>query len=209
MNGLLIVVSGPSGAGKGTICKALMEEAKNMELSVSVTTRVPREGEVEGLSYYFKTREEFLKMKDNDEFLEYAHVYGNYYGTPKKMVEERLEKSIDIMLEIDMQGALQVSQSFKKAILVFIMPPSLTELQNRIRQRGTETLESLQKRMAATCGEVEMVTNYDYCIVNDNVQSAVHKLKAIILAEKQHLANIDTERLIRDIKEGRDVTAIN
>lgn len=182
--GLLIVISGPSGAGKGTICKRFMEKNKDVVLSVSATTRVPRNGELEGINYYFMSKERFKeKIRDND-FLEYAEVYDNYYGTPKSNVEEMLNSGRDVILEIDIQGALKVKENSEEGVFVFILPPSMEELKQRIINRGSETQESLMKRFKSAYKEINFVSRYNYAVVNDEVEIAVEKLEAIICAEK-------------------------
>ncbi|WP_204487360.1 guanylate kinase [Caldicoprobacter guelmensis] len=182
--GLLIVVSGPSGAGKGTICNAYLERNPHAVLSVSVTTRKPRAGEKEGVNYFFRDKETFLKMVENGEFLEYAEVYGNYYGTPKKFVEEKLADGRDVILEIDIQGALQVKERFPEAVFIFVIPPSMEELKRRIVKRGTEDAETIYKRFQSAYEELNYISRYNYVILNDTVESAVAKLEAIVLAEK-------------------------
>jgi len=182
--GLLIVISGPSGAGKGTVCRALRKLNPNVELSVSVTTRPPRPGEREGVNYFFRTREEFERMIENGEFLEYAEVYGNYYGTLKSYVYERLSAGKDIVLEIDIQGALSVKNKFDNAVFVFILPPSMEELKRRITKRGTESQEELLKRFNSAYQELNFITRYNYVVVNDIVEIAAKKIDAIITAEK-------------------------
>ena len=182
--GLLLVVSGPSGAGKGTICKGLLEKNKDIVMSVSATTREPRPGEVEGVNYYFISKEEFIKMIDNDEFLEYAEVYGNYYGTPKAKVMEKLDQGKDVVLEIDIQGALKVKDIYKDGVFIFIIPPSMEELKNRLESRGTETKESMIRRFESAYGEIGFAFRYDYAVMNDEVNSAVESMEAIIKAEK-------------------------
>jgi len=182
--GLLIVVSGPSGAGKGTICSAYLERNPHAVLSVSVTTRKPRVGEKEGVNYFFRDKETFLKMVENGEFLEYAEVYGNYYGTPKKFVEEKLADGRDVILEIDIQGALQIKERFPEAVFVFIIPPSMEELKRRIVKRGTEDAETIYRRFQSAYEELNYISRYNYVIINDTVDSAVAKLEAIVLAEK-------------------------
>lgn len=198
-NGLLVVISGPSGAGKGTICKRLKEELKDLKVSVSATTRQPREGEVEGASYFFISEEDFIKRINDDEFLEYAKVYGNYYGTPKKEVFKQLEDGNDIILEIDIQGALQVKKNYPKGIFVFILPPSLTELNNRIERRGTESKEAIIKRMQCAYDELNYAFEYDYVVVNDEVEAAVDKIMHIIFAEKNRA--IRKKAIINKIRE--------
>ncbi|MDO6354152.1 MULTISPECIES: guanylate kinase [unclassified Caloramator] len=182
--GLLIVISGPSGAGKGTICKALLQKNKDLKISVSCTTRSPREGEREGINYYFVSKEKFQDMIEKNEFLEYATVYGNYYGTPRKYVEEELKKGNDVILEIDIQGALMVKERYPEGVFIFILPPSMEELKNRIIKRGSETEDSLNTRFTAAFEEIKYMSKYDYAVVNDYVDEAVKKIECIIVAEK-------------------------
>lgn len=198
-NGLLVVISGPSGAGKGTICKQLKAEMKDLKVSVSATTRKPREGEVEGESYFFINEDEFIKKINNDEFLEYACVYGNYYGTPKKEVFKQLEDGNDIILEIDIQGALQVKKNYPLGVFIFILPPSLKELQNRIEGRGTDSKEVILKRMQCAYDELNYAFEYDYVVLNDEVESAVEKIHCIINAEKSRA--IRKKAIINKIRE--------
>ena len=155
--GILIVISGPSGAGKGTICKALLEKHDNIYISVSATTRAPRVGEVEGVNYYFLTKEDFEEKVRENGFLEYANVHGNFYGTPKGNVEKMLEDGKDVILEIDIQGALQVKENFKEGVFIFILPPSMEELKQRIIKRGSETEESLMTRFKNAYKEINYV----------------------------------------------------
>lgn len=198
-NGLLVVISGPSGAGKGTICKRLKEEFKELQVSVSATTRKPREGEIEGTSYFFVEEEDFIKKINNDEFLEYAKVYGNYYGTPKKEVFSQLEAGNDIILEIDIQGALQVKKNYPKGVFIFILPPSLSELNNRIERRGTDSKEVIFKRMQSAYDELNYAFEYDYVVVNDEVEAAVEQIKFIIFAEKNRA--VRKKAIINKIRE--------
>ncbi|MDF2948420.1 MAG: guanylate kinase [Sedimentibacter sp.] len=198
-NGLLVVISGPSGAGKGTLCKRLKSEMKDLKVSVSATTRKPREGEVEGESYFFINEDEFIKKINNDEFLEYACVYGNYYGTPKKEVFKQLEDGNDIILEIDIQGALQVKKNYPIGVFIFILPPSLNELQNRIEGRGTDTKEVILKRMQCAYDELDYAFEYDYVVLNDQVETAVQKIQCIINAEKNRA--IRKKAIINKIRE--------
>lgn len=194
--GQLLVVSGPSGAGKGTICKALIEK-NPIWISTSCTTRKPRVGEVDGINYFFIEREEFLKRMDNDEFLEYAEVYGNFYGTPRSEVLRLLDEGKDVILEIDIQGALKIKSSYPEGVFIFIMPPSMEELKNRITNRGSETPESLKTRLEAAYDEISFASKYDYAVVNDEVDKAVKKIESIIIAEKCRVFKIKDELLGR------------
>lgn len=194
--GLLFVISGPSGAGKGTICSAYMEGAKNTYLSVSATTREPREGEVDKVSYYFLNREEFLDKIDKGEFLEYAEVYGNLYGTPKWTVEEKLNEGLDVILEIDIQGALKVQENSSEGIFIFILPPSMEELKNRLKARGSETPESLLRRFNSAFKEINYVSKYNYAVINSTVDEALANVKAIVQAEKLRVS-----RVIQDVEQ--------
>lgn len=196
--GLLLVISGPSGAGKGTICKELVKR-DDFWLSVSATTRNPREGEVEGKNYYFLAKETFLERIEQKDFLEYAEVYGNYYGTPKSKVIEKLDAGIDVILEIDIQGALKVKETYPEGIFIFILPPSMEELKNRIIKRGSETPESLMTRFKSAYKEINYVSKYNYAVVNDELDQAVNKIRSIVIAEK-----CSVERIKQNIfsKEG-------
>ncbi|MEL7646963.1 MAG: guanylate kinase [Sedimentibacter sp.] len=198
-NGLLVVISGPSGAGKGTICARLKEEFSELKVSVSATTRKPREGEVEGISYYFLKEEDFIKKINDDEFLEYAKVYGNYYGTPKQEVFRQLEEGNDIILEIDIQGALQVKKNYPRGVFIFILPPSLYELNKRIEGRGTDSKEVIMKRMQCAYDELNYAFEYDYVVVNDQVETAVQQIKHIIHAEKSRA--IRKKAIINKVRE--------
>lgn len=183
--GLLIVVSGPAGTGKGTLDTALLSRHNDMKLSVSATTRKPRNGEIDGVHYFFISEDRFKGMIDNDEFLEHMHVFGmNYYGTPRKFVEEQLEQGIDIILEIDVQGAMKVKKSYPEAVLIFIAPPSMNELKTRLIGRGTETAAQIDKRFATAFEEIKCIPQYDYVVVNDVVETALKKMEAIVSAEK-------------------------
>ena len=191
--GLLVVVSGPSGAGKGTICKNFMELNKEMLLSISSTTRNPRENEIDGVNYNFITKQDFEDLIGTDSLLEYVHVFGNYYGTPKKWVLECIEKGKDVFLEIEIVGAMKVKGKYPDAILVFVLPPSLKELKNRIITRGTETIEQIENRMARAMQEIKTIEKYDYFIFNDNLTRAVDDLEAIISAEKNKVNRYSQE----------------
>ena len=199
--GLLVVVSGPSGAGKGTICQTLLEKTP-LAYSVSATTRKPRAGEVDGESYYFLSVEAFEKMIEKDELLEWAKVYDNYYGTPLKKVEEKLAAGEDILLEIDTQGAMKVREKFPEGVYIFILPPSLAELERRIRGRDTETEEVLQKRLAAAIDEIEAGKCYKYVVTNDEVDGAVDSVCAILAAERRLVAR--NGELFDEIEKGRE-----
>ena len=179
--GRLFVISGPSGTGKGTICKELIKGDK-IRLSVSMTTRNPREGEVHGVSYYFAIKEEFLQKIEAGGFLEYAEVFGNYYGTPKMEVLELLENGIDVLLEIDVQGALQIKEVYPEAVLVFILPPSMEELRARLTGRGTETQDVVERRLGEAAKEISYVKHYDYAVINDDLEEAIENVKTVIKA---------------------------
>lgn len=181
--GLLLVISGPSGAGKGTICKALLDK-NDFWLSVSATTRKARQGEIDGKNYFFISIDEFTKRINNNDFLEYAEVYGNFYGTPKSSVIEKLEEGKDVILEIDIQGALKVKEAFPEGVFIFILPPSMEELKQRIIKRGSETPESLMTRFKSAYKEINYVSKYSYAVVNDEVEKAVKKIESIVIAEK-------------------------
>lgn len=182
--GVLLVLSGPSGAGKGTICEQLRNNRKNLAYSVSATTRAPRKGEVDGRDYFFVTIEKFKEMIANNELLEYAEIYGNYYGTPRSYVMSILDEGRDVVLEIDPQGALQVKESFPDAVFVFVVPPSLDELSKRIYKRGTDSEEVIKRRLSAATSELAYASKYDYIIVNDEVEKATNKVSNILDAER-------------------------
>lgn len=199
--GLLVVVSGPSGAGKGTICQALLEKTP-LAYSVSATTRKPRAGEVDGVNYHFLSVEAFEEMIEKDGLLEWAKVYDNYYGTPLKQVEEKLAAGEDILLEIDTQGAMKVHEKFPEGVYIFILPPSLAELERRIRGRDTETEDVLQKRLAAAIDEIEAGKCYKYVVTNDEVDGAVDSVCAILAAERRLVAR--NGELFDEIEKGRE-----
>lgn len=198
--GILIVISGPSGAGKGTICKELLEKEDNLYLSVSATTRKPREGEVHGVNYYFLEKEDFMKRVENGEFLEWAEVHGNCYGTPKFNVEELINEGKNVILEIDVQGALNVKKNCEDGVFIFVLPPSMEELKRRIIKRGSETPESLITRFKNAYEEINFISKYNYAVVNDDLEEAVKKVQNIILAEGCRVDKIDYNFL--DCKEG-------
>ncbi|GGA08634.1 guanylate kinase [Paenibacillus marchantiophytorum] len=181
--GILIVLSGPSGVGKGTVCAALRKISPDIVYSVSATTRSPRQGEVDGVNYFFKTKEQFQQLIDTDEVLEWAEYVDNFYGTPRRFVEDTLRSGQDVILEIEVQGALQVKQKFDEGVFIFLLPPSLDELENRIVTRGTETDEVIRSRMSVAIDEIRLMEHYDYAIVNDHVETACAKIQAILAAE--------------------------
>jgi len=177
------VISGPSGTGKGAICAGLVANQK-VAVSVSMTTRQPRGHEVEGKSYYFVNKERFLEIQNEDGFIEHAEIYGEYYGTPKGPVEEQLDKGVDVILEIDVNGAMQVKETMPNAVFIFIMPPSPEELRRRIEKRGTETAERIACRLARSDSEIARLGEYDYCVINDKLDEAISDTEAIIKAER-------------------------
>lgn len=183
-HGLLIILSGPSGAGKGTLCQELLRQLPDLKYSVSMTTRTSRPGEVDGVHYYFRQKEDFEAMIHGDELLEWAQFCDNYYGTPRFAVEQAIQAGQDVILEIEIQGALQVKKRFPQGVFTFIVPPSLDILSERIHKRGTEIEEVIQKRLAKAIQELEYVSEYDYVVINDEVPAAVDKLKSILVAEK-------------------------
>ena len=182
--GLLIVISGASGTGKGTVCKELLARERGVAFSVSATSRAPREGEQDGREYYFRTRAEFEAMIAEGAFLEYADVYGNYYGTPLAPIEARRSAGEDILLEIDTQGALNVMERCPDGTFIFLLPPSLAELRRRITGRGTESEESLARRLAAARDEIRLGRRYRYAVLNDTVEDATARIQTILAAER-------------------------
>jgi len=181
--GLLIVLSGPSGVGKGTVCTALRKKMPNLIYSVSATTRQPRMGEEEGVNYFYKTRGQFLDMIEHNQLLEYAEYVGNYYGTPRDFVEQTINEGKDIILEIEVQGALQVKKTFPQGVFIFLLPPSLDELKDRIKGRGTENDTVIDHRMSVAEEEINMIDYYDYAVVNDEIDHACRRIESIITAE--------------------------
>lgn len=200
--GLLIVISGPSGAGKGTLCKALISRNNKLKLSVSCTTRRPRNGEIEGINYFFVEQEKFKDMIEKDELLEYAQVYDNYYGTPRFFVDKNLNDGYDVILEIDIQGALKIKEKFPEAVFIFILPPSMEELKNRIKKRGSETEESFLKRFKCAFQEINYISKYNYVVTNDVIEEAVKKLESIIIAEKCRVDRIKQSDIFIQLQEG-------
>ena len=182
--GFLLVLSGPSGSGNGTVSEALMKNNDDIIFSTSVTTRTPRPGEVNGENYFFATREEFEKMVENDELLEHAFVHTNYYGTPKQFVFDEIEKGEIVLLEIDVQGALQVKKKYKEAVFIFLIPPTMDELKSRLVKRDTETEDEIETRYRNAFRELDFVGEYDYFVINDVIDNAVKDIETIIAAEK-------------------------
>ena len=184
--GILIILSGFAGSGKGTIIKELLSRYDNYALSVSATTRAPREGEEEGVHYFFKTEEEFKEMIARGELLEYANYVGNYYGTPREYVKQQLLAGKDVILEIETEGALNIKREYPDAVLVFVMPPSVEEIHRRLLHRGTETEEIIEKRMKKAGFEITVVDRYDYLMVNDVLEESVELFNSIV--KSQHMA---------------------
>lgn len=182
--GILLVLSGPSGAGKGTICDMLLEKRSSLSYSVSVTTRKPRKGEVDGENYFFVSPDKFQEMIEDKELLEHAEIYGNCYGTPRSYVMNILNSGKDVVLEIDPQGAMQIRESFPDAVFVYIVPPSLNELSKRIYKRGTDSEEVIRRRLSEATTELAYASKYDYIIINDEVDKATDKVTNILEAEK-------------------------
>ncbi|HHV08621.1 MAG TPA: guanylate kinase [Firmicutes bacterium] len=193
--GLLMVLSGPSGCGKGTVCDLLRQRNPNLTYSISATTRKPRPGEQDGVNYRFFTREQFKRQIKEDGFLEWAEVYGNLYGTPRTWVEEKLAAGKNVLLEIDTQGAMQVKASYPAGILLFLLPPNMEELRRRIDGRGTEGAEEKERRLQAARQEIAQIRNYDYLVVNDEVQQAVLRIEAILLAEQGRISRYSEQEL--------------
>ncbi len=194
--GMLIVVSGPSGCGKGTLLAEVLKKDKFF-YSVSATTRSPRPGETDGVNYYFLTKEKFEETAENGGMLEYASYCGNYYGTPKKPVEDMLERGIHVILEIEVQGAMKIKEKCPDALFIFILPPSLKELRRRLNKRGTETEEVIECRLGEAAGEIKQACKYDYTVVNGELSEAVDDFLAIIRAEELNVKN--SEKIIDEV----------
>ncbi len=191
--GLLLVLSGPSGAGKGTICKSFMRKNKDVKLSVSTTTREMRCGEVDGVSYNFIKKEEFEQSLKEDGFIEHVHVFGNYYGTPRSIVEENINKGIDVLLEIEIIGAMQIKEKYPEAVLIFVLPPTIGELEKRIVKRGTENKDQIKDRLGRALSEIRKINEYSYFIINKDVEEAVDYVQSIIKAEKSSVKRYSEE----------------
>ncbi len=189
--GLLIVLSGPSGSGKNTICDLVKQNNENIWESISMTSRKPRKNEIDGKSYYFVTEDKFKDNIKNGEMLEYATFAGNYYGTPKNEVQKHLDEGKDVILVIEIQGALQIKKKLKEALFVFLLPPSMSELKRRLKERNTETEEKVMERFKTAYNEINELTKYNYVIINDNKIEAASKLEAIIKAEKCRVDRIE------------------
>lgn len=181
--GILLIISGPSGSGKGTVVSSLIED-QQYALSISATTRKPRNYEIDGIHYFFKEKEEFERMIDDNQFIEHACFCGNYYGTPKTYVEGKLEKGYNVILEIEVQGALQVKEKYPDAVLIFLIPPSLKVLRERLEGRGTEDRDTIEKRISRAAEEMEFLPQYDYIVINDEVENASKKIQTTVNAEK-------------------------
>ncbi len=197
--GLLIIVSGFSGAGKGTVTRRLVKDYPNYALSVSATSRAPRPGEVEGRDYFFKSRTEFEEWIARDQFIEYAQYVNNYYGTPKQYVFDCMGEGVDVILEIEVQGALQIKAKFPDAILVFMTPPCVREIEQRLEDRGTESQEVIEKRLARAREEVAFMDQYDYIVINDNLETCICDLHALI--KSQHMRASHRQAFIDKMKK--------
>lgn len=198
--GILFILSGPSGVGKGTVRKALFEQDTHLRYSISMTTRNMRPGEQDAVDYFYKSKEEFERLIGQNKLLEYARYVDNYYGTPRDYVEETLEAGHDVFLEIEVQGALQVKENFPQGVFIFLIPPSLEELKNRIVGRGTETPDLVKNRLNAARDEIEMMDAYDYVVVNDQLDHAVSKIQSIVQSE-----HCKRERVAKEYKKALEV----
>ena len=202
--GQLYVISGPSGCGKDTIVNSLLKKNKNLWLSISCTSRAPRGNEKDGVEYFFLSEEEFEKEIENDGFLEYAKYAGNYYGTPKKSIEEHLNNGEDVILVIEIQGALKIKNLLPETLFIFILPPSMKELKRRLEGRGTEDKEKIDKRFLRAYEEINEVGKYNYVVVNDEVKNAVEKVNAILVSEKcrvDRIIELDVDNIEEEIHE--------
>lgn len=199
--GLLIVISGFAGSGKGTVVKQILaDKPERFSLSTSVTTRNPRPGEQEGVSYFFRSKEEFEQMIQKGELIEYARYVSNYYGTPKAWVEQKMTEGINVILEIEIQGAMNIKKMYPDAVLVFLMPPTAQELEKRLTGRGTEDADTIRARLARACEEAEGIENYDYLVVNDTVEACAERIETI--AEAERLKAVRQAETIRAMRQG-------
>ncbi len=208
MPGLLIVLSGPSAAGKGTVCRRFVEDT-NTALSVSATTRLPRAGEINGKDYFFMTEEEFVRIIEEDGFVEHVENFGKRYGTLYSHVKDKLESGEDMILEIDVQGGELIRKKFPQCVLIFLLPPSLKELRRRLESRGTESKENIETRLAKSVEEIECITKYDYYIVNEDVEQAVEDMKAIVRAGHLKLNTEIAESIISRYNEEENNNAVS
>lgn len=191
--GSIFIVSAPSGAGKTTLCRQIVKMVDNIKPSISFTTRQPRAGELPGEDYYFVKEEEFRAMIDRGDFVEWAHVHGNLYGTSKRRLEEFIDAGYDMLLDIDTQGARQIRQSFSNAVYIFILPPSMTELKHRLERRMSNSVEDMNRRMLRAVDEIKEYKMYDYVIVNDMLDASLKKLEAVIIAERLRSTKINPQ----------------
>lgn len=205
-NGFLVVLSGPSGVGKNTLLNAVLPVVPNLHYSVSVTTRAPRPGEVHGRDYFFVTDEEFDQLVREDRLLEWAEFVGRRYGTPRDYIETCLAEGLTVIMDIDIQGARQIREKMPEAILVFLWPPSLEELSRRIHGRGQDSEAAISQRLSWARQELEAVTDYDYVIVNDDLEKAAAELRSIVLAERCRVSRLDYEALMAGLQEGENET---
>lgn len=195
--GILIVVSGPSGVGKGTVCNKILNRNRGIVKSVSATTRAPRPGEVDGDNYFFVTKEKFSEMIKSDDFLENFEIYGNRYGTPRSFVEKNLQNGFDVLLEIDVQGGLAVKDKYPDAVLVFMIPPSFEQLEKRLRGRKTESDEVIAKRLASAASELEKIKEYHYVVMNYDADKAAENILKIVDSEKMRTKHVIVQDLIQ------------
>ena len=201
-NGILVVVSGFSGVGKGTLMKRLTEKYRQYALSVSATTRAPREGEEDGREYFFKSREEFERMIRENRLIEYASYCGNYYGTPREYVEEQMAKGRDVILEIEAQGAYKVKQQYPDTLLLFVMPPDAKTLVERLSGRGTESQEVIESRLTRALEESQMAEKYEYMVINEDLEEGVEKIRSLIEAQRDKIGrNLAFVQEIRTLLE--------